>query len=82
MRTTLVLDDDVAVRLEALRDHRKGGLKELVNQLLRLGLDRSEVAPEAPKKRYVQKTYRCQPLVTNVDNIAEVIAAAEGDDWR
>ena len=82
MRTTLVLDDDVAVRLEALRARRKGGLKELVNQLLRSALDRADAVQEPARARFVQRTYRVEPRLPDLDNVAEVIAALEGDDWR
>jgi hypothetical protein len=40
MRTTLTLDDDVAVQLERLRRARDANLKDLVNEALRLGLSR------------------------------------------
>jgi len=32
MRTTLTLDDDVAVALERLRRNRRMGLKQLINE--------------------------------------------------
>jgi hypothetical protein len=38
MRTTLTLDPDVARRLQAELKKRGGGLKEIVNQALRIGL--------------------------------------------
>ena len=38
MRTTLTLDDDVAVALERVREQRGASLKELVNEALRRGL--------------------------------------------
>ena len=40
MRTTLTLDDDVAVQLERLRKARHANLKDLVNEALRLAADR------------------------------------------
>ncbi len=82
MRTTLVLEDDVAVRIEALRERRKGGLKDIVNQLLRAALDRAEADREPPRARFVQRTYRVEPRLHDFDNVAEVIAAVDGDDWR
>ncbi len=39
MRTTLTLDDDVAAALERLRRSRRIGLKRLVNEALRRGLN-------------------------------------------
>lgn len=50
MRTTLTIDEDVAVRLERLRKKREASLKEVVNEVMRRGLDRVEEAA-APKKR-------------------------------
>ena len=39
MRTTLTIDDDVAVRLERERRRRRVSFKTLVNDVLRTGLD-------------------------------------------
>jgi hypothetical protein len=38
MRTTLTLDDDVAVQIERLRKARDLALKDIVNEALRRGL--------------------------------------------
>lgn len=38
MRTTLTIDDDLAVRLKALAEQRGVGLKTVVNDALRRGL--------------------------------------------
>jgi len=38
MRTTLTIDDDVAVQLNRLRCERDSSLKDLVNEALRRGL--------------------------------------------
>ena len=47
MRTTLTLDDDNAIRLERLRKQRDASLKEVVNEVIRRGLD----ASDPPKNR-------------------------------
>jgi hypothetical protein len=81
MRTTLTLDDDVAARIERLRRERRTGLRELVNAALRSGLDRmEEKRPKQPP--YRMKTWRGNPVDTDLDNIAEVIARYEGEDHR
>lgn len=49
MRTTLSLDDDVAVRLKRLHKKRDTSFKEVVNDVMRSGLDRLE-APQAKKR--------------------------------
>ena len=53
MRTTLTLDDDVAALLERVRAERRAGLKDVVNDALRLGL-RGLVEP--PRRRAVYRT--------------------------
>jgi hypothetical protein len=82
MRTTLSLDDDVAALLARARNARKSGLKPIVNEALRQGL-RNLLSP--PRRRRPPRTRvfdagRC--LVGSVDNVAEVLALAEGEDYR
>jgi hypothetical protein len=55
-RTTLSLDDDVAARLARLRRERDSNLKDLVNDMLRRGMDSIE-APPKPRKPFRTKTY-------------------------
>jgi hypothetical protein len=82
MRTTLTLDDDVAALLERLRERRNATLKAVVNEALRLGL--SQIADsKRPGGRYVQRTVSvggCR--LTNVDDVAEVLAIIEEEDHR
>jgi hypothetical protein len=81
MRTTLTLDEDVAVELERLRSTRNRSLKQLINEALRLGL---RIMTASPKKgepfRTETVSMRCR--LPNVDNIAEVLAVAEGENHR
>lgn len=82
MRTTLSLDDDVAALLERVRKARKAHLKQVVNEALREGL-RHMSAPPPRRRRYRTTPVslgRC--LVDNVDDVAEVLAHAEGDAFR
>lgn len=73
MRTTLTLDDDVAVLLERVRRVRKQGLEEAVNEALRRGL-----AAMAHGERESVKSYRTPSvslgrcLVESINDIAEV----------
>jgi hypothetical protein len=82
MRTTLTIDDDIAVQLERLRRARDMGLKELINEALRRGLRDMSARP---KKR---DPFRTQPidgvtlLLDNMDNVAEVLAYAEGEAFK
>ena len=82
MRTTLTLDDDVAALLERVRAERRAGLKDVVNDALRLGL-RGLVEP--PRRRAVYRTEgvslgRC--LVGDLDDVSEALAVAEGEAFR
>jgi hypothetical protein len=82
MRTTVKFDPDVAAELKRLRKARDIGLKELVNDLMRRGL-RDINAP--PKKKVPFRTKSVdlgKPLLPNVDNIHEVLAYAEGEDYK
>ncbi len=82
MRTTLTLDDDVAVQIARLRREHDLNLKDVVNEALRRGLRDMR---EPPKKR---KPFRTQPVdvgrvfLPNIDNIAEVLAEIEGEDFK
>ena len=83
MRTTLSLDKDVAAALERLRKARNAGLKELVNEALRRGLGQMTAPPAPPRRPFRTRTVslgRC--LVGNVDNVSEVLAVSEGEDFR
>ncbi len=50
-RNTLTIDDDNAVRLERLRKERDLSFKQIVNDVLRRGLDEGE-KPFRPKERF------------------------------
>jgi hypothetical protein len=82
MRTTLSLDDDVAALLEKVRKAKDASLKEVVNAALREGLVRMVEAP-APRKKFhtgVHSPGRC--YLPNLDNAAEVLAIAEGEQFK
>jgi hypothetical protein len=81
MRTTLTIDADVAAK--ARRAVLKTGLpfKSLINQALRVGID----AVTAPKK---SRPYHTQGHAMGLrkglsyDNIQDLLAIAEGEDFR
>lgn len=82
MRTTLSLDDDVAALLNRVRKARKAGLKAIVNEALRQGLRHmgKPAPPRTPFRTPAVSLGRC--LVGSLDDIAEVLAVAEGDSFR
>ena len=82
MRTTLTLDDDVAIRLARLQQRSGQTFKDVVNAVLRAGLDQLETPPSAARTPYHLQAVALRPRLPNVDNIADILAVAEGEDYR
>ena len=81
MRTTLTLDEDVLDKARAVAGKLRVPLKTVVNEALRVGL--SEVEKPAKQRRYRTKS-RAMGLRKgfNLDNIQELLAQAEGENFR
>ena len=90
MKVTITLDDDVAALTRRVRDASGRSLDATINDALRLGLtglleaDTEGCAPQRepapPAQRYRTPSVdlgRC--LVENLDDVAEVLASAEGE---
>jgi hypothetical protein len=76
MRTTLTLDDDVAVRLKQLKGF--SSFKEAVNEALRAGLEHLETPSTVPQRPYKVQAVDLGGLkIKNVDNIAEILDLLE-----
>ena len=81
MRTTLTIDTDVAVKVKQAVQLTGMPFKSLINQALRIGLE----AVLAPKK---SRPYRTKGHAMGLrgglsyDNIQELLAVAEGEDFR
>jgi len=82
MRTTLTIDDDVAVELERLRRTRDASLKDLVNDALRLGLREMTDRPKRKKPFRTRSFDGGRLLVASIDNIGELLAEIEGEWYR
>jgi hypothetical protein len=81
MRTTLTLENDVAVAVERRRREHGHSLKEEVNELLRVGLLTVERTPAATNPRPSFEPLEAgECLMPNIDNIAEVLSIAEGEE--
>jgi hypothetical protein len=80
MRTTVTLDDDLAIRLEQRRAEHGMTFKDVLNDAVRRGL---EVAEEQEQAAPIAVTTRPLPLgrrlIGDVDNVAEALAAVEGE---
>ncbi len=78
----MTVDDDVAAALERARKQNDASLKEIVNQALRKGL------PELARPVRKGKRFRTRPLslgrclVPSLDNVARVLAIAEGETFK
>ena len=82
MRTTLTLDPDVAALAERMQRVRGESFKAIVNEALRYGL-RAMAAPSGQPVNYRTPAVdlgRC--LVGSLDDVTEVLAVAEGEDFR
>jgi hypothetical protein len=82
MRTTLTIEDDVAVRLERERRRRRVSLKTIVNDVLRAGLDSLDRPRRAPGQFRTKGFNLGSSLVGSLDNVEEVLSRIEGEDHR
>jgi hypothetical protein len=82
MRTTLSLDHDVTIMLQMAQKKQKKSFKQVVNDALRAGLEQQR-RPKRSTERFrtaSAKLGRC--LVGDIDDVAEVLAIAEGESLR
>jgi hypothetical protein len=84
MRTTLTIDDDIAVRLAEIRAGDGERFKTLLNRVLRAGLaSLREDAVRAPARPFSTKTYPSKCLLpADMVSTHDMLAYAEGEDWR
>lgn len=81
MRTTLTLDEDVAVKLRAEMRRSGGTFRDIVNDTLRRGLTTRHATPPSKPFRIAPRDLGLRPGVS-LDNIAELIAQIEGPAYR
>ncbi len=82
MRTTLTLENDVAGQLARLQRQQKRPMKDIVNDALRRGLQDMTKPARNPGTFVTQPLEIGKCLVGSIDNIAEVLAAAEDERFR
>ncbi len=82
MRTTLTLDDDVAVIVERVRRTKRQTLKEVINEALREGLKHTAgpFKNRPPVETRAVDLGRC--LLGSVDNVMDVLAVSEGESFK
>jgi hypothetical protein len=76
MRTTVVLDQDVAAAVDRLRRERSIGLSQAVNELIRTGLSAKQ------HRREFRQRSRRLGLRIDVTNVAEALDLLEGPSGR
>jgi hypothetical protein len=83
VRTTVTLDDDLAIRLERRRADRHASLKDTLNEAIRVGLAALDAGALTSSAASVTRPL---PLgrrrIESVDNVAEALAIAEGESYR
>jgi hypothetical protein len=81
MRTTLTLDPDVAAKARKGAAQLGKPFKEVINSALRIGLD--QVLQPAPARKYKTKPRRLGLRAgLSYDNVSELLARAEAEDYR
>jgi hypothetical protein len=81
MRTTLTIDEDVAVQLKRLRRAGDANLKDLVNEALRRGLREMTATPQ--KRRTVRtRTFPMGKPLINIDSVADALAHLDGEGFK
>ena len=72
----------MAIRLETLQQERRASFKDVVNDVLRAGLESLDRA-SITRRTFRTSGFSLGPsLVGSIDNVEEVLSRAEGDDHR
>ena len=79
-RTTVTLEDDVVQRLTALARHTGRPFKEVLNEVVRQGLEHSPARPAQPF-RVEARDMRVLPGV-QLDDISALLEQVEGPAFR
>lgn len=83
MRTTLTIDDDIALALDRVREQESLSFKAVVNKALRRGLRAIDAERgDAGRQRYQVRTWASGGMRVSVDNVAEALDWAEGHHRR
>lgn len=83
MRTTVTLDDDLAVRLEQRRADRGITFKEALNDAVRRGLAAQDEPGSAGRAALTTRPLTMgRRLIDDIDSVAEALAVAEGEAFR
>ena len=81
MRTTLTLDEDVAQMAREVVQSQRRPFKQVINEALRAGLEQLRRPPKAKPYRTVPQAMGLREGLS-LDNIGELLAQIEGEDYR
>ncbi len=81
MRTTLTIDPDIAVKAKKAVQMTGMPFKKLINQALRIGID-AVLSPRKPQPYRTKGHAMGLRGGLSYDNIQELLAIAEGEDFR
>lgn len=83
MRTTVTIDDDLAIRLERERLELHKTFKDYLNEVIRAGLAaRGQTQVASTERFHTAPAHLGSRLVGDVHSVSELLAVAEGDDHR
>jgi len=83
MRTTLTLDPDVAAALREAQRLTGARQKALVNDALRRGLSSIAGGKKSRRIRYVTEAVDPgEPAISGIHSVYDMLAFAEGEDFR
>jgi len=82
MRTTLTLDDDVAAKLKAESQRAGRPFREIVNDMLRRGLENRRATAERRAFKVSARDLGNLKPGLSLDNVAELIEHVEGSLHR
>ena len=78
----MTIDDDVAAVLKRVRRKRKATLKVIVNEALRSGLKEMTTPPKRSRTYRTRVVALGRCLVGSIDDVSEVLALTEGEDFK
>lgn len=81
MRTTLTLDDDVAAKAKQASNILRKPFKSTINEALRIGLDQLLRPPTAKPYQTIARPMGLREGFS-YDNIGDLLAQAEGEDFK
>lgn len=78
----MTLDDDVAAMIERIRTREKMSLKQVVNDLLRKGILADKRTGTSKERYETPELSAGKSRFPDLDNVAEILAVAEGEEYR